>query len=119
MAVDYEELATKGMSADQLAVIFLKEYFRDEEISYPINPFQILTDLGIPFILRPFEKYDGIYIPAVNEDDSLPLSKYIEKVVQIHHRLTIIHAFRDGNGRTTRAFANMMLLKRHVSPVFF
>ena len=34
-------------------------------------------------------------------------------------RMTVIHAFRDGNGRTTRAFANMMLLKRHVSPVFF
>ena len=25
----------------------------------------------------------------------------------------------DGNGRTTRAFANMLLLKRNVSPVFF
>lgn len=69
MAVDYEELATRGMSADQLAVIFLREYFSDKEISYPINPFQILTDLGIPFMLRPFNKYEGIYIPAVNEDD--------------------------------------------------
>lgn len=47
------------------------------------------------------------------------MSEYIERVIQIHHRMTVIHAFRDGNGRTTRAFANMMLLKRHVSPVFF
>lgn len=51
--------------------------------------------------------------------DQVPLSDYIERVIQIHHRLTVIHAFRDGNGRTSRAFANMMLLKRHVSPVFF
>ena len=43
----------------------------------------------------------------------------IERVIQIHHRMTVIHAFRDGNGRTTRAFANMLLLKRNVSPVFF
>ena len=60
MAVDYEELATRGMSAEQLAVIFLREYFSDKEISYPINPFQILTDLGVPFMFRPFNKYEGI-----------------------------------------------------------
>ncbi len=46
-------------------------------------------------------------------------SQYIERVVQIHHRLTVIHAFRDGNGRTSRAFLNMLLLKRHIPPVFF
>lgn len=51
--------------------------------------------------------------------EQMPLSKYVEKIVQIHHRLTVIHAFRDGNGRTARAFANMMLLKHHISPVFF
>ena len=55
----------------------------------------------------------------MDECDGLSLSEYIERVIQIHHRMTVIHAFRDGNGRTTRAFANMMLLKRHVSPVFF
>lgn len=208
MAVDFEALANSGMSADQLANIFLQEYSADKEVSYPINPFQILTNLGIPFVLRPFKKYEGIYIPAAGEGDfpivginlnrpitrqrytaahelchhlkdvrsgficainakseiekyaeafasellmptaefetvdyqkipeemyfldkdikklmdecdGLSLSEYIERVIQIHHRMTVIHAFRDGNGRTTRAFANMMLLKRHVSPVFF
>lgn len=49
----------------------------------------------------------------------MSISEYIEEVVKIHHRLTVIHAFRDGNGRTSRAFANMMLIKRHLSPVFF
>lgn len=51
--------------------------------------------------------------------DRITISEYIERVVQFHHRLTVIHAFRDGNGRTSRAFANMMLMKRHISPVFF
>lgn len=55
----------------------------------------------------------------MDEYEELPLSKYVERVIQIHHRMTVIHAFRDGNGRTTRAFANMLLLKRNVSPVFF
>lgn len=46
----------------------------------------------------------------MDECDGLSLSEYIERVIQIHHRMTVIHAFRDGNGRTTRAFANMMLV---------
>lgn len=55
----------------------------------------------------------------MDQFNSLPYSQYIEEIIKIHHRLTVIHAFRDGNGRTSRAFANMMLLKRHISPVFF
>ena len=71
MAIDFEELATGGMSADQLANVFLREYYSGKEISYPINPFQMLTDLKIAFLLRPFKKYEGIYIPAEDEEDFL------------------------------------------------
>ena len=69
MAIDFEELANGGMSADQLANVFLREYYSGKEISYPINPFQMLTDLKIVFLLRPFKKYEGIYIPAEDEED--------------------------------------------------
>lgn len=55
----------------------------------------------------------------MDEYDKLSLSSFVEQVVRIHHKLTVIHAFRDGNGRTSRAFANMMLLKRDIPPVFF
>lgn len=56
------------MSADQLASTFLKEYFDNSAMTFPFNSFQMLTDLGIPFMLRPFRKYDGIFIPAEDED---------------------------------------------------
>lgn len=49
----------------------------------------------------------------------ISISEYVKNVIKIHHYLTVIHPFRDGNGRTTRALANMMLLKKHISPVFF
>lgn len=49
----------------------------------------------------------------------LSLSEYIKSVIRIHHHFTVIHPFNDGNGRTARALANMMLLKRNISPVFF
>lgn len=47
------------------------------------------------------------------------LRNNIERVAQIHHRLTVIHAFRDGNGRTSRCFANLMMLKQDIAPIFF
>ena len=29
----------------------------------------MLTDQGITFLIRPFKKYEGIYIPATDEND--------------------------------------------------
>lgn len=65
----YEEMANGGMSAEKLARLFLKEYFQGKAITYPINPFQMLTDLRVPFVLRPFKKYEGVYIPRDGEED--------------------------------------------------
>ena len=56
MAFEFEELASGGMSADHLANVFLREYYCGKEIIYPINPFQMLTDLKIAFLLRPFKR---------------------------------------------------------------
>ena len=69
MINDYEALANNGMSADRLASTFFKEYFKNSTPTFPINPFQMLTDLGIPFLLRQFKNYDGVYIPAKDEND--------------------------------------------------
>lgn len=66
---DYEKLSNDGVSAEELADIFLKEYYGEVGITFPINPFQMITDLGIPFILRPFKKYEGVYIPSSGNDD--------------------------------------------------
>ncbi len=48
----------------------------------------------------------------------IPLSEYIQGVVRIHHKLTVIHPFPDGNGRTLRAFMNLMLVKAGISPLY-
>ena len=49
---------------------------------------------------------------------TLPLSEYIKGVVRLHHKLTVIHPFADGNGRTTRAFMNMLFVRGKVCPVY-
>lgn len=49
----------------------------------------------------------------------LPASEYIERALDFHHDLTVIHPFRDGNGRSLRAFTNLMFLRRGLPPVLF
>jgi len=63
------DYAKQGVPAESLAQFFLKEYFAEKTIEFPLNPFQMLTDIEIPFIFRPFSKYEGIYIPAADEED--------------------------------------------------
>ena len=45
-------------------------------------------------------------------------SEVIKEIVKIHHRLTVIHPFADGNGRTSRAFMNLMLTRYGLPPIY-
>lgn len=46
------------------------------------------------------------------------ISSYIKTVVQLHHELTVIHPFGDGNGRTLRAFLNVLMVRNKLTPVY-
>lgn len=50
--------------------------------------------------------------------DMLKVSEYIDKVVEIHHRITVIHPFHDGNGRTSRVFLNWLFRLKNIPPVY-
>ena len=43
---------------------------------------------------------------------------YIKHVVRIHHRITVIHPFPEGNGRTARAFMNVQLVRAGLTPIY-
>lgn len=49
---------------------------------------------------------------------ALSLANYIKKVAEIHHRLTVIHPFGDGNGRASRGFINLFLIRRGLLPIY-
>lgn len=63
--------------------------------------------------------YLGSEIDNILYDNESNTSDYIEKIIRLHHRLTIVHPFQDGNGRTSRSLCNMLLLRRNIPPVFF
>ena len=72
LTLDYKKIFNDGTSAERLANIFLNDYYGETGITFPVNPFQMLTDLGIPFVFRPFKNYEGVYILG-SEDDDVPI----------------------------------------------
>jgi len=46
------------------------------------------------------------------------ISSYIKEAVRLHHQLTVIHPFGDGNGRTLRAFYNIMIVRNSLTPMY-
>ena len=56
-------------SAESLTGKFLQLYFNGQKPSFPIDPFKMLSDFGIPFAFRDLKKLEGIYIPPENDKD--------------------------------------------------
>ncbi len=50
--------------------------------------------------------------------DDLTISQYVDRVTQIHHRVTVIHPFRDGNGRVARALLNWLFRLKGLPPIY-
>lgn len=77
-----------------------------------------------------FETYDFKDIPVaiskldlyvkdvIERMDQMTVSDYITCVAKIHHKITQIHPFSDGNGRCSRAFLNWMLRLKNLPPIY-
>ena len=48
----------------------------------------------------------------------IPMSVYVKHVARTHHRITVIHPFSDGNGRTSRAFMNVQFVRAGITPIY-
>lgn len=55
----------------------------------------------------------------MRDANKLAISEYVLQALKIHHRITQIHPFRDGNGRSSRALLNWMLRKKGLPPIYF
>ncbi len=47
--------------------------------------------------------------PELSEEDEVNLQGIIDLTAWIHHKIVYIHPFREGNGRTARLVANLIL----------
>lgn len=69
-------------------------------------------------ILNELAKVDADIKSFFDNKDSMKASEYIKHVVRTHHRITVIHPFPEGNGRTTRAFMNVQLVRVGLTPIY-
>lgn len=46
------------------------------------------------------------------------MSEYVMHVVRTHHKITQIHPFPEGNGRTSRAFMNVQFVRAAMLPIY-
>lgn len=72
--------------------------FRQTERNIGVAPYQIATQLR--------QLFDNAH--AWQEFGTYPLD---EQAVRLHHQLTFIHPFPNGNGRCSRVMADMFLLR--------
>jgi cell filamentation protein len=50
---------------------------------------------------------------------SLSRGELLANLAELHGELIVIHPFRDGNGRTTRMFCNLLLMQAERPPIRF
>ena len=50
--------------------------------------------------------------------EELTVTEYVDDVIKIHHRITVIHPFSDGNGRVSRAILNWQFKNKGLPPVY-
>ncbi len=77
--------------------------YRSTERNIGVDPLQIRVALR--------QLFDDV--GAWREYDTYPLD---EQAARLHHRLTLIHPFPNGNGRTSRAMADLYLASRRAPP---
>lgn len=92
--------AKKYSNAEEMASDYLAAYFGNNVIEYPISPFKMLNDENVTFLIRNFNKLEGVYIPAEDETDIAIVGISVNRPIT-RQRFTaaheLCHHFRDAD----------------------
>ena len=69
-------------------------------------------------IFNELAKVDNQVRDYFSRRHNITMSEYIEHAVRTHHQITVIHPFPEGNGRTSRAFLNVQLVRAGITPIY-
>ena len=82
----------------------------------------ILSGSGQPSSLSDLfenlELIEGHIRLLVDNAENYKVSDYIKEACKIHHEITILHPFPDGNGRVSRGMLNWILRKKNLPPIY-
>jgi cell filamentation protein len=77
--------------------------------------FQFSSALYLPQSMKDFNDEILVKLPDTYSDEK----SLIKDVATVHAELLFIHPFREGNGRTARLLANLMVRKAGYNPIEF
>ena len=97
--------------------------YRDEELSISCSELLLPHHTKVPELMKKLDEDLNIRLDKLKECNGLIISLHtkktkkaincIDEVIQttawLHHSITAIHPFREGNGRTARLAANLIL----------
>jgi len=69
-------------------------------------------------IFTELSKIDAEVRDFYNRRAEMPISEYVKHVARIHHWITVVPPFPEGNGRTSRAFMNVQLVRAGIVPIY-
>lgn len=69
-------------------------------------------------ILPALDRLSEDFDETMRTADNMSITEYIGFAARIHHSVTQIHPFRDGNGRTSRALLNWMFKMKSIPPIY-
>lgn len=69
-------------------------------------------------IFNELAKVDSEVRDFFSKKSIIPMSEYIKHVARTHHKITVIHPFPEGNGRTSRAFMNVQFVRAGITPIY-
>lgn len=69
-------------------------------------------------IFNELAKVDAEVKEFFSKKTKIPISEYLKHVIRTHHKITVIHPFPEGNGRTSRAFMNVQLVRAGITPIY-
>ncbi|MCS7082163.1 MAG: Fic family protein [Bacteroidetes bacterium] len=82
-------------------------------VSVVVGGFEPPPPAQVPLLMYQLEKNLELRLPYAARG----LKELVEVIAEIHHRLTFIHPFRNGNGRTARLVSDLISLRCGGPPV--
>lgn len=124
----YDYIMNSEDIPDRLKILYLHEMlFKYASIEIPLGQFRKIDNRISGSIIQTVPHYQieqEIYFliqdieSLVNLKEELDIVDYFKKCINIHHQLTKIHPFEDGNGRISRAIMNWLLKLKNLPPVY-
>ena len=124
----YDYIISSEEIPDRLKILYLHEVlFKYALMEMPLGQFRKIDNEILGAVITTVPHYQieqEIYFliadieKLIEQKNEMDIVSYLKNCVSIHHNLTKIHPFEDGNGRISRAIMNWLLKLKNLPPIY-